>query len=463
MRIIRGFWSKISCLGVTEHHSYDEVKRIISCNQITILLFSIAFPYIFIFSHISILFSIPVVIIECLFLFVLGLNYLNKCRYSKLLLIFTANFGAFFYAYSLGVSSGINLLFIAFSGLSIVLYNPRNKFEINLGIAIPVLLQVIVQFFPTTIVHFDVSSYYLFIINKTAIFAVTAIVILYIKFFSSALSNYIEKLESSNETLCKETKEKTKALEELKTTKTVAEELAQQLAIEELSRQSAYATLTRGIAHEIKNPLQILSGRAYLVLEDLDNKEGVKKFAEVIMRNIERLTKLIHSMLDYGASSGRDKEDFCICKVVDDIVELSTHNAKQKGISISGHWTDSLQVCGNKVFIYQALLNLVVNAIQYTPRGGSITLTCTRKTIADKENNTREEVEISVSDTGVGISEENMKQIFVPYFTSKVQPENTGLGLSMAFKTVAENDGRLEVKSEVGVGTTFLVYLPLVG
>ncbi len=56
-----------------------------------------------------------------------------------------------------------------------------------------------------------------------------------------------------------------------------------------------------------------------------------------------------------------------------------------------------------------------------------------------------------------------MKQIFVPYFTYKVQPENTGLWLSMAFKTFAENDGRLEVKSEVGVGTTFLVYLPLVG
>ncbi len=103
--------------------------------------------------------------------------------------------------------------------------------------------------------------------------------------------------------------------------------------------------------------------------------------------------------------------------------------------------------CLNTVH-HQAILNMVVNAIQYKPRGGSIILFCVTTDYEDKDGVKRQGIEVAVRDTGVGISKESLKKIFTPYFTSKARPEN---------------DGRLDVESEVGVGTTFLVCLPIHG
>ena len=398
-------------------------------------------------------------------------SYFKLYKVSKYLIITGATSVLFIYFNFLEKYSGAYLILLPISTLALMLFKPKEKKSILILTFFPMICLILLELY-----KYDVINIYEFVdsivleklhligLITTFLLLVGAMYIFFslswrqekeIRQITRNLVKAVRHLEEKNKTL-------QKAYESLKESRSEASELSRQLAIEELSRQSAYATLTRGIAHEIKNPLQILSGRAYLVLEDLDDKEGVKKFAEVMTRNIERLTKLIHSMLQYGASSGRDKETFCLCEMVDDIAEFSKSSAKEKRITITSHWTESLQVCGNKVFIYQALLNLVVNAIQYTPLGGEITFTCTQKEGVDSSDSTRMGVEVAVSDTGIGISEENLKQIFVPYFTSKVQPENTGLGLSMAFKTFAENDGRLDVESTVGVGTTFRAWLPVV-
>jgi len=102
--------------------------------------------------------------------------------------------------------------------------------------------------------------------------------------------------------------------------------------------------------------------------------------------------------------------------------------------------------------LQQVCTNLIMNAIQAMPKGGKLTI----RTSADKT-----QVKIKVQDTGVGISPENMRKLFTPFFTTKREVKGVGLGLAVSYGIIQRHDGRVEVKSKEGEGTTFTVYLPL--
>jgi len=371
---------------------------------------------------------------------------LGKNTAAKWVVIVVTNAATLFFSIILGHSSGIHYFFYGLCILSFVLFefgSYRNHFFgffiSGLGWSLANFSQLVVD--PFLMLQKDIMIF------LEALTGLMSFVILGMSF-----KFFLQEINRSNKRILESNTKLKKAFQDLKESKSAAEELA---------RQSAYATLTRGIAHEIKNPLQMIYGRADLVLDDLDNKESVKKFAEVVIRNVERLKKLIHSMLEYGTSSGIKKDTFSINKLLEDIVELSQHKSKENYISLTADCGPDQTVFGNKVFIYQAILNIVVNAIQYTGKNGRITITTSTKTYHNKDGKMLEGVEILVSDTGVGIDPDTINDIFVPYFTSKNKPENIGLGLSMAFKAITENDGMLDVESQVGQGTTFMIYLPL--
>jgi signal transduction histidine kinase len=358
----------------------------------------------------------------------------------------------FVYSSFLGEAAGIQFALLGITTLPFVLFSNYKIRYILLGVSIPIMTYISLElmsydFFTTVIFSQSVlKNIYYFIILTTFIMIIVS------------LFSFLEENKKYSSKLVT-------AIDDIKQTNIVLEHAKEELTQvnKELARQSAYASLTKGIAHEIRNPLQMLYGRAELVLDNLDSTASVEKFASVVIRNVERLRLLLSSMLEYGTSSGEKKESFSITKIIDDISELSKHKCKENGITLTARYHEDIMVKGNRVFIYQALLNLVVNAIQYTGRRGNVTLVTQFKTYIDKQDIERKGVEIVVSDTGTGISKDLIKEIFVPYFTTKSSPENTGLGLSVALRTITENNGILEVESEEGVGSTFKVYLPLQG
>ena len=175
-------------------------ERVSATSQIALLLFCAAFPFTFIFSYVSPMLGLPVVVFEVCFLSVVVLNKFNRDVVAKMLLLGTANGGAFFYSFILGPPSGVPLLLIAFAGLPLVVFPPHDRARVISGIILPIVLQVIVQSVPNHILAFNVSADYLRAINITAVFSVTLIIVIYVWFFSGLMLNYSNRLlETNNE------------------------------------------------------------------------------------------------------------------------------------------------------------------------------------------------------------------------------------------------------------------------
>ncbi|MFT5170874.1 MAG: signal transduction histidine kinase [Candidatus Marinamargulisbacteria bacterium] len=416
----------------------DELRKCVRfSNFLTLLLITTTIPYVFLFYFVSKIHS--VVVVGFLFLYALTFvfNYFGRFHWARVSLLASVNIGTFIYSAAFGQESGIHLFYIVYPCLSVLMFEYRDRLKIFLsaltslvglvslhalgyewGAQVP--LRLASGFYPAVLVSI------MFIIFAS----------IWHYFRLEQLGK--EKLASSDGAL--------------------RESLA---TSERLAQQSSFATLVRGIAHEIKNPLALMMSRSELVLENLDDKESVAKFADVIVRNMERLKVLVTSMLDYGETQfSSDPESFSLEQMMSDIRLLSGHSCKEKGIELEMESAGQEVAHGNRVFIYQALLNVVVNAIQYTPQGGSIKMMTKSAAYRDPAGQKRAGVMVHIQDTGKGISSETLPRIFDPYFTTKETPENTGLGLPMTFRVITENKGHIDVQSEKGKGTDVRVYLP---
>lgn len=228
-----------------------------------------------------------------------------------------------------------------------------------------------------------------------------------------------------------------------------------------MKSQTDFANLMRQIAHEIKNPLYLIGGNIE-VISDLMNVHGkvVQKSLTSVGTAVARIDRIVNSMMKYGDSlKGYSPTEFQIEKLLLDVVDLSKGACKTKGISISVDCTNSLYVLCDEARVGQALINLVVNAIQYTLAGGQIIVAAAEA--EGKLGRNINFVRISVTDTGIGIPKDKLESIFLPSITSKQSHHNYGLGLAMVYQTVVESNGHVEVQSEVGKGTTFNIYLPV--
>ena len=174
---------------------FAEQERVSATSQIALLLFCVAFPYTFIFSYVSPMLGLPVVVFEVCFLSVVVLNKFNHDVVAKMLLMGTANGGAFFYSFILGPPSGVHLLLMVFAGLPLVVFPPHDRARVISGIMLPIVLQVIVQCVPNHILVFNVSADYLRALNITAVFAVTLIVVLYLISFSRIMLDYSKAID----------------------------------------------------------------------------------------------------------------------------------------------------------------------------------------------------------------------------------------------------------------------------
>ena len=242
----------------------------------------------------------------------------------------------------------------------------------------------------------------------------------------------------------------------------ITESKRMEQALIQSEKLKSMATITAGISHEFNNILNIISGNVQLLqMNHQDNKELMDRFC-TIMESVDDGVNITDRMREFTHS---DRDAANVDFVCSDINELIIQSVKftmprwktMAQVESIDYQIDTGSINGvspilcDPIGIREVFINIINNALDAMPEGGKIAF-CTR----NNEGN----VFISISDTGKGMTEEVRKEVFDPFFTTR-RPMGTGLGLSMAYKTVMMHGGRISVESEVGKGSTFTLQFPL--
>ena len=290
-----------------------------------------------------------------------------------------------------------------------------------------------------------------------------------------SLENYLESLESANKQL--------------------------KQAQEELIRTEKLASIGRfaaGVAHEVGNPLGAILGYTSILQKEGMDREESKDYLNRIEKEIERINRIVHELLDFARPSKFEIKDLEINKVIESTLSLLSYQKNFKNIETQLDMQPDLpMIKGDESQLSQVIINIILNAVDAMPNGGTLTIQTRihmvenldvdrlqgiyprrrksdpmesdyshmRKTdplsvLLKKFSEGDRLVKIRISDTGVGIKKEDLENIFDPFFTTKAPDKGTGLGLSISLRIVESLGGEMRVESEVGKGTTFEVYFP---
>jgi two-component system NtrC family sensor kinase len=240
---------------------------------------------------------------------------------------------------------------------------------------------------------------------------------------------------------------------------------AMQAQLLQAEKLSAIGQLVAGVAHELNNPLTSVIGYAQLVEDELrsttpgqplrspaDLARDLRRIAE----ESERAARIVRNLLAFARRQTAERAPQDVADLVSRVLALRTYEFRLSGIELESTFEPNLpRVLADSGQLQQALLNLVLNAEQAmrgrSPRRLRINARFAEEAAA---------VELSISDTGHGISEENLRRIFDPFFTTRDVGEGTGLGLSICYGIVRDHGGQIRVDSRVGVSTTFTILLP---
>jgi two-component system NtrC family sensor kinase len=216
---------------------------------------------------------------------------------------------------------------------------------------------------------------------------------------------------------------------------------------------AAMGRLTSQIAHELNNPLYGIMNTLELLKTEISPDNRRRKILEMALSETMRLSDLLRKMLSFSKPDQEERHPVEINSVLDEILLLHEKQLKENDINIKSNLADGLGLINaSKNQLRQVFLNMVANARDAMPTGGTFTAT----TRGDSEN-----VVVEITDTGVGIREENIDKIFDSFFTTKGEIKGVGLGLSVCYGFIKDHGGDITVKSQEGVGTTFTITLPV--
>jgi signal transduction histidine kinase len=228
------------------------------------------------------------------------------------------------------------------------------------------------------------------------------------------------------------------------------EALNTQEQIAKTHRLTTIGTMTAGIAHEIKNPMVALKTFTEILPKKFDDPAFRKKYMEIVPKEVERINNLLESLLALSRPAALEMQKVEVSSVINELEQLLQNKIEQSNIILTLEVKDKVVIKADRVQLGQALLNLLLNAIQFMPQGGCLTI---------RIGSESDKAVISIQDTGVGILAENLPRLFDPFFTTR--NEGTGLGLSITQKIIEEHKGKIEVTSKVGKGTVFTLRFPL--
>jgi signal transduction histidine kinase len=220
--------------------------------------------------------------------------------------------------------------------------------------------------------------------------------------------------------------------------------------IKRADRLSAIGQLSASLAHEIRNPLASIDGAANLIESPQTPEEMRKGSLAIIHKEIQRLNRLLTSLLDFARPRKPEFQPIDPNRLIDAIINLAGHSAEQKGIALRKDVSASApSIECDPEQMKQVILNLAINAIQAMTGPGEVLLAARALDSS---------VLISVSDQGPGVDEENLDKIFNPFFTTK--EAGTGLGLSVVHQIVTQHGGVVNAERNPGGGMTFVLVIP---
>ena len=213
--------------------------------------------------------------------------------------------------------------------------------------------------------------------------------------------------------------------------------------------------LSSGIAHELRNPLNIIETARYSIETQLDHKSAeISKRLDVIKSNVKRSSAIIDNLLQFSRHSELKKEFIDLEALIKSTISLLYKEMMRLKVQPLLALGDTPNVYLNLDSLKQVFLNIIQNAIQALPHGGDLRV---KSTSSDDER----WVFVDFIDNGPGIPEENLKHIFTPFFTTKAPNKGTGLGLYLSYTLLKREGGDMKVESQVGKGSTFRVILPV--
>ena len=234
-----------------------------------------------------------------------------------------------------------------------------------------------------------------------------------------------------------------------------------QQRLTETEKLAAMGQLAAGVMHEINNPLAtILACCEALALraQDLEptDRHGYDEYLKIIDTEVQRCRRIVESLLAFSRPKASDMKPVDVNGVVDRTLFLLKLHARFKRLTVIRELAGDLPpVLADQERLIQSFMALMLNAMDAMDSRGSLT-------VRSRINPDRtDEVLLEFVDTGSGIKREDLPKIFEPFFTTKPQGRGTGLGLSICYGIIAEHRGRIEVESQVGVGSNFKVYLPI--
>ncbi len=219
----------------------------------------------------------------------------------------------------------------------------------------------------------------------------------------------------------------------------------------ETEKMVGIGQLAAGIAHQLNTPLGSILLSAQMLEESVKGEEDVEDIRRII-RQTEQCRGIIKGLLNFARPSGSERTRVRLGEVVRETVHLLEKNVKLAGVEVVIEERNEAVVLGNRNELNQVFFNLLANALDAMPHGGSVTIT-----LGDGAPG---EVEAVFADTGEGIAPKYHDQVFLPFFTTKEYGKGTGLGLSIVARIVHEHGGRIEMQSQVGQGTSFHLAFP---
>lgn len=226
-------------------------------------------------------------------------------------------------------------------------------------------------------------------------------------------------------------------------------------------RLALMGTLAAGLAHEIKNPLGGIKGAAQLLRRAGHRDPSVAEFTDIMIREVDRVNQLIEQLLDLSRPADLELAPVNIHEVLDQVLLLEGQTVAATEIQLRKRFDPSLPpVRADRAQLMQVFLNLIKNAFQAMGRSGTLTVTTRLETdfhFRDRAQATNRFIWVDIADQGAGIRDEDLPQIFSPFFTTKTN--GTGLGLAICYRIIKEHGGTIRVESVEGKGSTFKVSL----
>ena len=238
----------------------------------------------------------------------------------------------------------------------------------------------------------------------------------------------------------------------------VTEWLGLERRVQLSEKLAALHTLSAGVAHELRNPLSAMDLNLHLLEEELKERgalaESEARYLRVVNAECRRLSGILDNFMKFARPGSVGSHEVEIQALIDHIMALMHFEAEERGIRLERVMDDRLlPVLGDATQISQVLINIIVNAFHAMPNGGLCQISAEQR-----ETDGKPRVEITIKDSGVGITQEQLSHLFEPFYTTK--SGGTGLGLAIAYRIMQDHGGTIQVVSVPGSGTTVMTQFP---